>query len=571
MGKKESKINNLNKIHEEYHNLVNQIMINSLNFNHSNISNQNISLKIKAFNKDEEINNQIYFDNNFINWKIYLLENLNTIKYDNEWANKLIKIIMNENFDNQYQFKSEIFYEEFKILTCPNKILKQFDIFYENYNNNKDKENNNYENEINIINDNNINFNNNIINDSNEKNIEKVNKINLSNYLTRSMISDSSNNSSSNEDVKYIMKIFKKYIEIFHKHLKKPNHPFNFIIKNFCIIFSDYLETKINILINLKNNSEIKNIFEFIINNIQSFIIDLQTSFKLFYCRTIDYKYIKYENDEIINLITNRIFNNSKFYVYMYKLFGLYYKNEINLLKNKLELFKEIKPEEIGIKEIFCLNEKTENFIKELKLKNDNKKINDSNENESKENKENDNDNNYNNNIIINENKNENIEEEINTNEIKPINDNENKKLIISSDTNKFIEKFILKSSHKNTFPYENCVKFLNEIKEYKAPFEKLLIMSGISSLIKECVDEYWKEYKNLIRPSSFNIDTDTIIGIIIYIIIKCNNPNLFIHCGFVENFTMQSSKMSFGKNCSTILGCLDLINEKTSKEDFIK
>ena len=567
MGKKESKIN---KIYDEYHNLVNQIMINSINFNYSNISNQNISLKIKSFNKDDEIDNQIYNDNNFINWKIYLLENLNSNKYDDKWANKLIKIIMNENFDNQYQIKSEMFYEEFKILTCPNKILKQIDIFYENYNKNKVNENNNYENEINIINDNDINFNNNIINVSNEKKIEKVNKINLSNYLTGSIISDSSYNSSSKEDVKYIMKKFKKYIEIFNKHLKKQNHPFNFIIKNFCIIFSDYLEDKINILINLKNKSEIKNIFNIIINNIQLFIIDLQTSFKLFYCRTIDFKYIKYENDEIINLITNRIFNNSKFYVYMYKLFGLYYKNEIDLLKVKLELFKDIKPEEIGVKENFCLNEQTDNFIKELKFKNDNKKINDCNKNESKENKENDNDNNYNNNILINENKNE-IIEEINTNEIKPINDNENKKLVISSDTNKFIENFILKSSHKNTFPYENCVKFLNEIKEYKAPFEKLLIMSGISNLIKECVDEYWKDYKNLIRPSLFNIDTDNIIGIIIYIIIKSNNPNLFIHCGFVENFTMQSSKMSFGKNCSTILGCLELINEKQSKEDFIK
>ena len=567
MGKKESKIN---KIYDEYHNLVNQIMINSINFNYSNISNQNISLKIKSFNKDDEIDNQIYNDNNFINWKIYLLENLNSNKYDDIWANNLIKIIMNENFDNQYQIKSEMFYEEFKILTCPNKILKQIDIFYENYNKNKVNENNNYENEINIINDNDINFNNNIINVSNEKKIEKVNKINLSNYLTGSIISDSSYNSSSKEDVKYIMKKFKKYIEIFNKHLKKQNHPFNFIIKNFCIIFSDYLEDKINILINLKNKSEIKNIFNIIINNIQLFIIDLQTSFKLFYCRTIDFKYIKYENDEIINLITNRIFNNSKFYENMYKLFGLYYKNEIDLLKVKLELFKDIKPEEIGVKENFCLNEQTDNFIKELKLKNDNKKINDCNKNESKENKENDNDNNYNNNIIINENKNE-IIEEINTNEIKPINDNDNKKLVISSDTNKFIENFILKSSHKNTFPYENCVKFLNEIKEYKAPFEKLLIMSGISNLIKECVDEYWKDYKNLIRPSLFNIDTDNIIGIIIYIIIKSNNPNLFIHCGFVENFTMQSSKMSFGKNCSTILGCLELINEKQSKEDFIK
>ena len=567
MGKKESKIN---KIYEDYHNLVNQIMINSTKFNYSNISNQNISLKIKSFNKDDEIDNQIYNDNNFINWKIYLLENLNSNKYDDIWANNLIKIIMNENFDNQYQIKSEMFYEEFKILTCPNKILKQIDIFYENYNKNKVNENNNYENEINIINDNDINFNNNIINVSKEKNIEKVNKINLSNYLTGSIISDSSYNSSSKEDVKYIMKKFKKYIEIFNKHLKKQNHPFNFIIKNFCIIFSDYLEDKINILINLKNKSEIKNIFNIIINNIQLFIIDLQTSFKLFYCRTIDFKYIKYENDEIINLITNRIFNNSKFYENMYKLFGLYYKNEIDLLKVKLELFKDIKPEEIGVKENFCLNEQTDNFIKELKLKNDNKKINDCNKNESKENKENDNDNNYNNNILINENKNE-IIEEINTNEIKPINDNDNKKLVISSDTNKFIENFILKSSHKNTFPYENCVKFLNEIKEYKAPFEKLLIMSGISNLIKECVDEYWKDYKNLIRPSLFNIDTDNIIGIIIYIIIKSNNPNLFIHCGFVENFTMQSSKMSFGKNCSTILGCLELINEKQSKEDFIK
>ena len=90
MGKKESKIN---KIYEDYHNLVNQIMINSINFNYSNISNQNISLKIKSFNKDDEIDNQIYNDNNFINWKIYLLENLNSNKYDDIWANNLIKII----------------------------------------------------------------------------------------------------------------------------------------------------------------------------------------------------------------------------------------------------------------------------------------------------------------------------------------------------------------------------------------------------------------------------------------------------------------------------------------------
>ena len=573
MGTKESKDNNLKKLHEKYHNLVNQIMCNSLNDNYYNISNQIISLKIKDFNREINNNQNNFPFNNpieFINWETYLLSYLSSSEYDNEWSNQLINVIKNKSFDNQYIFKSEMFYEEFKILTCPNKIFKQFDNFYKNKNNNKNNENNDYENITNNVNDNALNFNNNIINDSNKINIEKINKLNLSNYLTGSIISDySSNNLSSIDEEKYIMVKINKYIEIFHKHLKNKNHPFNFIIKNFCIIFSNYLEDKLNIMRDLKNKNnhlEIKNNFKLIKNNIQLFIIDLQTSFKLFYSRTINYEYIKNEKDEIINLITNRIFKFPKFYENMYKLFSLYYKNKIDLLKDKLEMFNGIKPEDIGIKKIFCLNEKTEEFIKEL---NEDKKINDYNKNESKDNKQNNKNNSNNNNII-----NENIIEEINTKEIKQINDSVNEKLIISSDTSKLLKfpnenSYI--SSHKNTFPYENCVNFLNGIEEYKSPFEKLLIMLNINKLIKECIDEYWKQYNNLIQPSLLNIDPDDFNGIFIYIIIKCNNPNLFIHCGFVKHFTMQSSKNSIGYNYSTIVGNLKFINKKNNKEDFLK
>ena len=166
-------------------------------------------------------------------------------------------------------------------------------------------------------------------------------------------------------------------MEIFKEHLMIREHPIYSIIINFINDFIQY----VNNTINFYEDNRISNLqgcqekAENIIQQLQDFIVLLQNVIKLFYSRSVSYTYFKDEKDEFLNLICFILFNSKKLYQKFFHLFELMNIEKIEKLKLQFELLGDLKPEDIGIKDKFCVNEKTNEFMAKLKTEKKNTKI----------------------------------------------------------------------------------------------------------------------------------------------------------------------------------------------------
>jgi hypothetical protein len=149
------------------------------------------------------------------------------------------------------------------------------------------------------------------------------------------------------------------------------------IIRKFISEYSEYIDMTISELNDLKKINSIEFSQELlirsdeIIKTIQKFIIKSQTALRLMYSKTINYQCFIEEKDEFINLITNLVMQDDKLYEKLYELFELSLNDQVEVLRKKFDEMKTIKPEDLGIPEKFCLNEKTLEFQRKLVGKND--------------------------------------------------------------------------------------------------------------------------------------------------------------------------------------------------------
>jgi hypothetical protein len=257
---------------------------------------------------------------------------------------------------------------------------------------------------------------------------------------------------------------------------------------------------------------------------------------------------------------------------------------KIKLLTDKFELFGDIQPQEMGIKDKFCLNEKTEQFMEKLKSEKKNTKIYNKSFKNNSENtlafhingeeklldiKDDDD--------LASSNKNN---TEIDLNGL--IKDGESKtskqdSLKVTSDSGKLnllTKNFSLLSEEKDYSkrPYGQAIEFLKRIVDFKVPLEKLVIIASVSSLITECVNKYWKKMERLIQPSMLSIDADELMTIFMYIIYKSHMPLLFVHADFINYFTSPTTKSTMiGYYYTTLQGCLDFLIEIKDKSEFTK
>lgn len=510
----------------DYYDLIEKNLKKALNVNYNNINNQEISLKKSDFkndttNKFNKINNQELY---FIPWKNHLIYYL--MGFDYYWAERLLEFLRKNHFTNENKFESQIFYEEYKINTCPKVIIKI----------NKDNQN---------IFD--------LIDDETLPNPF----INLSNNLTGSLSSINSNN--SNEYSVEDKKRRKEYCTIFKEQMYHEDHPIYIIIKQFISLFIEEIDKKIEYIKNQKieDIKLLKNECNEIMEQIQSFVLEIQIVFKLFYSRTISLIDFKDEREEILNLITSVFFNVGNFYQKLYEFLFIINKNKILLFKEKIEILGNIEPEDLDIQEKFLLNNKTRKFQETLKQNKPRNIEDESNEINTSSNKLN---------LKLN------IEEEQSNNNNHKYEDNE---LIVSSESSKlkrFINKFIFnRNKNDNKEPYEDAILFLKGINNYKTPFEKLIIIASVSSLITEAINEFWKDMKQYIEPTMLNIGSDDLTPIYIYILVKANLPELFIHCDFIKFFTCFSSKNTgvMGFYYNTVKGCLNYILELKDKSEL--
>jgi NADPH-dependent 7-cyano-7-deazaguanine reductase QueF len=419
-------------------------------------------------------------------------------------------------------------------------------------------------------------------------------KSKISNTLMASFISGGSDSFNSslkkdpNKEYHFNKNKIKEYMDIFRQHLSIKEHPINFVIMEFFNQFIPRIDDVIKLYKtdykDKKLSCEEKALD--IITQLQEFMVLIQIVIKIFYSRSISYAYFRDEKDEFLNLVSFIIFNNDKIYKKFFELFELMNKENEEILESKFNLLGDLTPEEIGIKPEFCLNQKTNELIE--KLKEETKNL-------PKSEKDSDNNNNNNDRLTLNINGEEKIindETDIDTIPVK-----ENKEKEIQQSTNTIntnssrltMENFKITSDtgklniftndlFKNTVnfdsnePYYEAILYIKKIKDFKVPLQKLIVVASLSNVITGCVNKFWKNMENIIKPEMLSIDSDELMTIFIYIIYKCKIPSIFVHADFINYFTTPTTKATMvWYYYITFRGCLDFLLNIKSKNDFIK
>ena len=568
-----------------YYNLLSKNLKNRYDNNHYDLFNQNYALFKKDFDKSY-INQRILaipLAQSYISWKSYLLYHLRYLEKENGyiWAHSLYEILSSENFPEQVKFQNLFFYQEHQILSnLKMKINSEFDFEDFGYTNMiKEKD---------------------YISNVEEPLLEQtpqdpfyIVKSKISNTLMASFISGGSDSFNSslkkdpNKEYHFNKNKIKEYMDIFRQHLSIKEHPINFVIMEFFNQFIPRIDDVIKLYKtdykDKKLSCEEKALD--IITQLQEFMVLIQIVIKIFYSRSISYAYFRDEKDEFLNLVSFIIFNNDKIYKKFFELFELMNKENEEILESKFKLLGDLTPEEIGIKPEFCLNQKTNELIEKLKEETKNlpkseKDLDNNNNNdrltlningeEKIINDETDIDT-----IPVKENKEKEIQQSTNT-----INTNSSRLTVenfkITSDTGKLniFTNDLFKSTvnFESNEPYYEAILYIKKIKDFKVPLQKLIVVASLSNVITGCVNKFWKNMENIIKPEMLSIDSDELMTIFIYIIYKCKIPSIFVHADFINYFTTPTTKATMvGYYYITFRGCLDFLLDIKSKNDFIK
>ena len=415
----------------------------------------------------------------------------------------------------------------------------------------------------------------------------------------------------------------REHITLIRSQLDKDDHPISKIIKKFSEVYIEILNKRYESVRESKNSSKINEIKGEIIKDIQSFVEIISVGLKLFYSRTINYESFISEKDEFINLICFFLFKDNNFYINLYKFFELSNEEKKNNFKIKKIDLGELAPEDFDVPPQFCLNKITKDlkekksyqnnaFLKKKKKKAEivdyfekldtNKEVfNNSvfNKNYCFDGFQNinklDKIDNYNKFLSFNDEKTEPQPKNYKNNLIKDDNSFAPTKTVSSykdfSETfNSLNETLIEKYEEEmndnpskldipkldnpdkidENSPYSEEIKYIQTIKDFNIPLDKLTIIALTSVLITDEVDNYWKGEK--VFKDYLTIEADDLMSIYLYIIYNMDLPSIFTELDFIKYFTGSTTKQSMiGYYFSTIEGCLTFIMDSKTKEDLKK
>ena len=589
--------------------------------------NKNYSIQLKKFEAEKK--KKIYLnDGEIIDWKSFLLFKL-YVKKTSSWQYYLYNYIQNDlNYSNFqiYYFENQIFTEQFFLLSFPQFYLKDSDRLNEPilflYEQNELKSSYKNQNKLNkkkekekrkVIEMKKINE---IDKNYQKKKIEE--KMYLNTARSDTIIQNELNIDIDNLADEKVLNKFNSYkirehINLIRKQLESINHhhPINAIINKFAEFYSDILIKEFNSL----QNADIRKIEkskEKLVNEIKNFIEIISVALKLFYSKTVNYEFFVSERDEFFNLICYILFNEKKFYNSLFNLFNLSNNIKTENFQKKKKEFKEVTPKDAGISVQFRLDDETEklknnngcipektNKKKEIMtfleitdisrsrynsafskgdskgvitssfassqsvyIKGSNIKMKDFNEDVNKDVKEN-------------------IDRKMSVVSFKEFTEKINsqtetlkEKIEINLDENpsqldipSFYD-FDLENEKK--IPYGKAIEYIQTMKDYCTPLDKLSIIALTSVLITESIDNFWKGKK--IEKKLLNIDADELMSIYLYITYNMDLPSIYTELDFINYFTGSITKQSMiGYYYTTIEGCLNFIMSSKTKEDLNK
>ena len=570
---------------KSYYELLRKNMKKSYDLIETNEFNQEFSFKISQFNSTKKRTKifDILIGETF-DWKFYLLNKLEKkLNAIGNWENELNTFIETEftykkTYEN-YFLENKIFLNQFYLRNNPQQALNDSKGLHEPlltllFDTNEIET---YFNEISKLPDRLRTFTNGKL-----RNSEKS-------FLSENILDEKNQN-------KYYSYQVRKHIDLIRRQLDNPKHPICVIVKKFSEIYFNYLNKCYD---KVKNNEDInKKTKDSVIKDIQDFIDIIAIALKLFYMKSINYDYFEHEKDEFINLVCQILFNQKNFEKELFKFFELSNKEKQSQFKQKKKVLGDITPKDVGISIKFRLDKETENFKKNNNYGNESikeetgivKYFKDLDiEVEEKlrrsfrievgelEMVSSFNDQRKMNLFVSDRSRAESIDKNIIYKPKKKNNKRESTKSISSYkefsekyNNSSFFSEFDIKIEKDDIHnPYGKAIEFIELIKYYKTPLEKLTIIALESALITTSVNSFWKEQKNL--PNNFlRIDADELLSIYLYIICKMNTDTIFTQLDYIQNFIGLASKQSLvGYFYTTVEGCIKFLISAKSKENL--
>ena len=606
----------------KYYNYLQTVIKNEYDKNYSSKYNKIYGLHRNRFGQTKKVRKRVKGNIKYLfKWKSYLLNKLET-NDETSWKYLLYNSISNDSsYNKEYFYQNEMFFNEYSILNAPKQIFKNFirdsksEPILSPFDNNDLKNYSEYDDHNSINNEDNKS--------SRKSKIIIDTKEQISRHLTVTKINETIDYTSQSirnddfDDNQHNISKIKKYIPIILKELKDDSHPITCIIKEFVKYFVPYLKEK------LKKVSDKFDAFKKqIVKEIQFFIEIMQVALKLFYIKSINYKFFVSERDEFINLICYILFNYKKqnkyvFYNAIFEFFQYLNKEETEKFEEKIESLGSLSPREAGVNIKFCLEKEIEPNIEQEEQKPKSKitEFFEKNEvnlnNQTEQEIENDLSDDDNDDEKINIDKQIFKEDKFRitykrrfTNNSELNNDNDQEDIIINSydefknkynslkeNKNKLIQKIdenfeffstkettpsivetknFLRNTSEN-IPYINAINYIRRMKDYKTPLEKLTIIAFTNIEITKSVDEYYKNKKD-ISKGFLNIDADELMSIYLYIFFNMNLPSILTELDFIKYFTTKITKKSMiGYYYTTLYGCYEFLMKAYSKEDLVK
>ena len=121
------------------------------------------------------------------------------------------------------------------------------------------------------------------------------------------------------------------------------------------------------------------------------------------------------------------------------------------------------------------------------------------------------------------------------------INSFNNKKFMFHKLHNKLRDTIAIKNDYINEakvvgklpVPYLSTIKLFSNLRKYKAPFEKIVIIAAISDQITESATTFWSEMEKYIKKDFLSIEVDEIMAIFLFIVIRCQMKSIAAYSSF--------------------------------------
>jgi hypothetical protein len=211
---------------------------------------------------------------------------------------------------------------------------------------------------------------------------KKVNYIPQSSYFTYDIIDE---NEVLSNDPLILHKLYKqeiyKFVKIIRDQIEAPINPINYLIRIFINCFSKQVINMRDELLSLKKKKqdnlleqEGKKILKNISKQIKDFIKKLSECLALLYSKLNNKQIFSEESNEFTSLLTSLFFNQKDLKDDIYKIILdiIRIKNtkKIEKFKKLLITYKYAEPEDFGVKEKYCLTEKSVNYYMKCFRKN---------------------------------------------------------------------------------------------------------------------------------------------------------------------------------------------------------